>query len=227
MQTVRDYYDSLAKDYDNNRFGNSYGRYIDSSERKILHEWLDQVTPSKVVDIGCGTGRLLGFCMTGLDSSLEMLKIAAVKFPDRRLFQANLPHLCPEVNTCFQVAICFHVLMHLDENIIQQSFGEIRQLVPIGGHLVFDIPSKDRREIRPRSPSSTSWHGSTAATRADIDRWMGEHWQFVERRGILFFPIHRLPAFMRNWLCAVDGWIGKTPLARYSSYHVYRLKRQS
>lgn len=227
MQSVRDYYDKLAKDYDNNRFGNSYGRYIDGSERIILREWLDQITPDKVLDIGVGTGRLLDFAMTGLDPSPEMLKVAAAKFPDRRLILADLPHLGSKVDARFQAVICFHVLMHLNENVVAQSFEGIRHLVPIGGQLIFDVPSQDRRAVHQRSPGAESWHGSTAATRADIMRWMGPHWRLIGRHGILFFPIHRLPSFMRTWFCAVDGWIGRTPLARYSSYHIYRLERYS
>jgi SAM-dependent methyltransferase len=216
MQTIIDYYDKLAKDYDSNRFGNSYGRYIDCMERKILQEWLGQIPPDKVLDLGCGTGRLLDFAMTGMDPSQEMIKLAADKFPDRCLIAAGLPHIASQGDTTFQTVFCF-----------EKSFQSIGQLVKMGGHLIFDIPSQDRRAIFQRNPGALNWHGSTAATREEISLWIGPHWRIVERRGILFFPIHRLPSFIRGGLCRFDEWIGKTRLARYSSYHVYCLERLS
>ena len=69
MHLIRDYYDSLAKDYDRDRFGNSYGRYVDAMERKILCGWLGATPPGEVIDIACGTGRFLDFAMTGVDIS--------------------------------------------------------------------------------------------------------------------------------------------------------------
>lgn len=227
MQSILDYYDKLAKDYDSNRFGNSYGRYVDRLERKILREMLSHVPSDKVLDIGCGTGRLLDFAMTGMDPSQEMIKLAALKFPDRRLITAGLPHIASQGDATFQAVYCFHVLMHLDQITVEKSFQAIGKLVEVGGQFIFDIPAHDRRVIFPRSPGALSWHGSTTATRADIKRWMGPHWQIVERRGILFFPIHRLPTFLRKGLNVLDGWISSTTLSRYSSYHIYRLERIS
>jgi hypothetical protein len=34
MDRIVDYYDGLAKSYDSDRFGNSYGRFIDRQERQ-------------------------------------------------------------------------------------------------------------------------------------------------------------------------------------------------
>ena len=227
MQTILDYYNKLAKDYDSNRFGNSYGRYVDRLERKILHEWLNEIPPDRVMDIGCGTGRLLDFAMTGMDPSQEMVKLAAVRYPDRRLISAGLPHIASQGDATYQAVICFHVLMHLDQITVEKSFQSIGKLVKVGGHLIFDIPSQTRRAMFQRDPGALSWHGSTAATMEDINQWMGSHWRIVKRRGILFFPIHRMPSFVRAGLCAFDSWIGRTRLARYSSYHVYCLERIS
>jgi SAM-dependent methyltransferase len=227
IKTVLDYYNNLAKNYDDDRFGNSYGRYLDQLERSLLREWLSQTKPDDVVDIGCGTGRLLDFAMTGLDPSQEMLKVAAAKFPNHRLVLASLPDVRLKLEEFANNVICFHVLMHLDENVIKDSFDEVRHLLRIGGHFIFDIPSADRRALFRRKPTELSWHGSTAATYDDICHLAGSQWKLVERRGLLFFPIHRLPSFSRKWFGKLDSWLGKTPLARYCSYHVYRLERVS
>ena len=63
MNPIQDYYDKIAHKYDADRFGNSYGRYIDALEREILTTWLHGVKPENVLDIGCGTGRFLDFAI--------------------------------------------------------------------------------------------------------------------------------------------------------------------
>ena len=37
---VVQYYDQLAARYDRDRFGNSYGAYLDVQERRLLGRWL-------------------------------------------------------------------------------------------------------------------------------------------------------------------------------------------
>ncbi len=226
MQPIHDYYDKLAKDYDSNRFGNSYGRYIDAMERAILRAWLAGTSPGAVLDVGCGTGRLLDFAATGTDASAAMLQVAAAKYPDRRLLEARLPKLDFAAGASYRAATCFHVFMHFTPALIEQSLRELARVVAPGGKLVMDIPSRHRRGLNRRGASQSGWHGDTAATAADIARWAGPAWRIVRRRGILFFPIHRLPPFARPMLRTLDALIGRTWLGRYSSYHVYQLERQ-
>ena len=38
QKEVVEYYDSIASTYDDSRFGNSYGRFIDAEERKVLNQ---------------------------------------------------------------------------------------------------------------------------------------------------------------------------------------------
>lgn len=227
MQPISDYYDRLAEDYDQVRFGNSYGRYLDHLERVILRAWLSGTKPADVIDLGCGTGRLLDFAMTGVDASQEMLRVAARKYSSRRLIHATLPQVDSAVEDRFQAGICFHVFMHLDEKAIAASLQSIAQVVKGGGRLILDIPSRHRRSLSRRRPDESGWHGNTAATASDIEAWAGPQWRIVRRRGVLFFPIHRLPSFARPFFRELDDWIGRTPLGRFSSYHVYELERRS
>jgi SAM-dependent methyltransferase len=223
MTAIHDYYDRLAPDYDRDRFGNSYGRFVDAEERGVLRAWLKGTSPVEVVDIGCGTGRMLDFAMTGVDASAEMLKVAAGKFPGRRLVQSALPRLdLPDA--AFTAATCLHVFMHLDEALIRASFAEIARVLKRGGRLIVDIPSSHRRSMRRRKASETGWHGETAASQADIERWAGARWRVLRRRGVLVFPIHRAPGRLRGLLRGADSLIGRTPLARWASYHLYELE---
>src|SRR5687768_10315759 len=134
MQPIRDYYDALAPTYDHDRFANSYGRYVDAMERGLLRAWLRGRSPETVVDLACGTGRLLDFAMTGVDLSPAMLAQARAKWPDRRLIQADAAHTgLPSAS--FEAATCFHLLMHLDETACAAVLREAARLVKPGGTL--------------------------------------------------------------------------------------------
>ena len=280
MQPVHDYYEQLAPRYDQDRFGNSYGRYIDAMERAILRKWLVAIPPQEVLDLGCGTGRLLDFAMTGVDASPAMLQVAADKYPDRRLIHSNLPGLeallapadqgeqsgrsgqirqngqpgqnsqtvptrlrshtgaslstAPEntaLASClplrqFQAATCFHVFMHLSPQVISESLQTLAGLIRSGGSLIIDFPSQQRRALKRGRASSTLWHANTAATSAQLQAWAGPAWKIVARRGILFLPVHRLPAFARAACQPLDTLLCNSPLGNWASYHVYLLQRQ-
>jgi SAM-dependent methyltransferase len=223
VQPIGEYYDALAKTYDESRFGNSYGRYVDALERGLVGEWLRPFEPATVVDLGCGTGRFLNFAATGVDGSAEMLDEASRKHHGRRLVQADLAATGLESQS-FDAAICFHVLMHLDEASIASVFGEAARVVRPRGRFVFDVPSRARRKLGRRAP--TGWHGDTSASLADVRRLAGSEWRLVGWSGIVFFPVHRVPSGLRHWLRPLDAAIGRTPLGLWSSYLVCALERR-
>jgi len=228
MQSIRptpsitDYYDALAPAYDRDRFANSYGRYVDGLERAIVRSWLRGVDPNGVVDLACGTGRFLDFAATGVDLSAAMLERAREKWPARTLVHADAA--CTGLPSAgFDAAVCFHLLMHLDEASCRAVLAEAARLVRPGGRLIADIPSAPRRGLA-RRPAS-GWHGDTAATLADVRRWAGDAWRMRQWRGIVAIPIHRLPSALRAPLAGADALVGRTPLGRWSSYYVLRMER--
>ena len=223
MQPVIDYYDQLASEYDRDRFANSYGRYIDAQERAILRHWLNGADKTRTVDFGCGTGRLLEFATTGVDGSSEMLHIAAQKYPNHTLIHAELTDI-PLANASAAQAYCFHVLMHLDAATLTGFFKEAARILPSHARLIIDIPSAPRRALSKRPPSG--WHGDTAARIDEIATWTQDDWTIHRWRGIVFFPIHRMPSRIRPLFQTLDSWLGRTWLALYSSYYVIELERR-
>lgn len=222
MQQVYDYYETLAPTYDHERFANSYGRYVDAMERRLLGAWLRGRAPEGVVELACGTGRMLDFAMTGVDLSPAMLAEARAKWPDRRLVRADAASTgLPDAS--FGAAFCLHLLMHLDPSACRAVLAEAARLVRAGGSFVFDIPAKPRRELTKRPPSG--WHGDTAASIADVRGWAGGAWRLKRWRGIVFVPIHRVPSRLRAGLAGFDALIGRTPLARWSSYYLCEMER--
>jgi ubiquinone/menaquinone biosynthesis C-methylase UbiE len=222
MGSLHDYYESLAPNYDQDRFANSYGQYVDGMERVLLTRWLRCRAAASVVELGCGTGRFLNFAMTGVDSSVAMLSEARKKWPDRKLHHAEAAHTGLETNG-FDAALCFHVLMHLDETSCSEIFREAARLVRPGGSFIFDIPSKPRRNLSGRQ--SSGWHGSMSASLADIQAWGGGSWRLKRWRGILFFPVHHIPTGWRKSMAPLDRLICSTPLARWASYYVCEFER--
>ncbi len=222
MQSIHEYYESIATTYDASRFGNTYGRYVDWQERQALAVRLKNMPPEEVVDLGCGTGRLLNYAMTGVDASAAMLDEAHKKHPGRELILASLD-ATGLLSGRYGAALCFHVFMHLNEAAIVSALQEAARILRPGGRMIFDIPSRPRRALLHRQTSG--WHGDQAASLADVARWAGVQWRLVSWQGILFFPIHRLPAVLRRPLRRCDAWIGRTLLARWSSYYICELER--
>ena len=81
MNQIVTYYNELANDYDENRFKNSYGNYIDKQERGILNILLNK--KENILDLACGTGRLSNYATSGVDASVNMVEIARKKYPEK------------------------------------------------------------------------------------------------------------------------------------------------
>ncbi|MFA5860021.1 MAG: methyltransferase domain-containing protein [Elusimicrobiota bacterium] len=79
----------VVKSYDEKRFTSLYGRTVDVIEKKLIlraFEYAEVVPPGRVMDLPCGTGRVslmlaeLGFDVTGVDVSEEMVKMSQHKY---------------------------------------------------------------------------------------------------------------------------------------------------
>jgi len=113
MNQQTKYYNKIAKEYDHSRFSNSYGQYIDAQEKKVLTKLLKGVNKDNILDLGCGTGRLLDFANIGLDPSMEMIDIAKNKYPAKKIFEENATQTHFKENT-FDIDFSFNVFIHLD-----------------------------------------------------------------------------------------------------------------
>jgi|JI7StandDraft_1071085.scaffolds.fasta_scaffold02261_5 ubiquinone/menaquinone biosynthesis C-methylase UbiE len=219
---VRDYYDQLAPEYDLNRFGNTYGRYIDAQERTFLKRFL-QKGEGNILDAGCGTGRLSNFATHGADISLEMLKIAASKYPDKTFINGSITTM-PFEDTFFDLVFSFHVMMHQSANSLTVVLQEMYRLLKPGGYFVFDFPSAHRRNLLRQT--STGWHAATSFRISDIREHINQHWKLVLYKGVAFLPIHRIPVFIRPVLLPVDELLSVSPIRHYASYLIIVLQKQ-
>jgi len=220
---IEKYYDRIAKSYDESRFSNTYGQFIHAQETAILKNWLRGVDPHKTLDVGCGTGRFLPFAENGLDQSPEMLAVARNKYPHKNLSVGDAENTGFPAEH-FSAAFSFHVFMHLDKEKSQAILNEMHRILEPGGTFIIDFPSRKRRKLF--NNTQTNWHGANEFTLADWKQIVGNRWQLKASRGILFFPVHRLPVGLRRFFRLPDNLWCRSPFKEYASYLVIRLQKK-
>ena len=217
---VVDYYNSIAEDYDESRFGNSYGRFIDAEERRILDKLIDINADSNRLELACGTGRLTNYSTHGLDASEKMISHAKERHPDVEFREASA---CDTgyADGQFDLVYTFHFLMHIDDQTVKEVFEEVHRLLRTGGRFIFDIPSKKRRKLLHHK--QTSGHGATAMDKSDVESLAADRFKLNRTFGIMMLPVHKLPVSLRKPLTRMDYALANSFMRRYSSYQVYEL----
>lgn len=216
MDPIPAYYDALASDYDQSRFGNAYGQFIHQQERKALASLLRETPTTEVLDLACGTGRLLEFAETGCDLSPKMISEARQKFPSKTLVLGEATQL-PFEDGAFGVIYSMHFFMHLDHATATAVLAEAYRVLRPGGRLIFDFPSEKRRRLT-GGHHNQHWHGSNAMTKAKVLELSKHPWQITTSQGVLFFPIHRVPSTLRPYLLPLDTILCRSFLQEYASY---------
>lgn len=223
MEEIKEYYNKLAPDYDRDRFGNSYGKYIDRQEKAFVRKLLRAKSVDKTLDVGCGTGRFLEFACYGIDLSEEMIDVAQRKFPGKKLSVANVTDT-PFENSFFETALSFHLFMHLDKQTTQAAFNELQRILKPGGTLILDFPSKKRRELL--NHKQQNWHGANELTTEELKVIASDQWKLKETTGIAFLPVHSIPKYLRKIIITLDSLICRTFLKEYASYIVFVLEKK-
>lgn len=217
---VVNYYNTIADSYDESRFNNSYGQFIDAEERRILNALIDVERMPQRLEIACGTGRLTNYATHGLDASANMMALARkrhekVEFREASATDTGYP------DASFDLVYSFHLLMHLDKDTIRQIFDEVYRILRPGGRFIIDIPSRKRREFLHHRQAS--WHGGTQLASDDIVDMAKDLYKVNSSHGVMMLPVHKLPVFMRKPLIGFDYALANGFLKEYSSYLVFEL----
>lgn len=218
--SIQEYYSNLAESYDENRFGNSYGKYIDRQERVFLTGFFQDKRYAKVLDLGCGTGRLLDFATHGIDFSEKMLKVAQQKYPEKILAAGEISNI--PFHDEFECIFCFHVIMHQDKEETMAFLNECYQKLSKNGILIFDYPVKTRKKtISPQE----DWHAGNSFSSSEILEFSKNNWKVKHTTGVLLFPIHRFPKSIRRFFLPLDILLCRTFLKNWASYHITVLEK--
>lgn len=221
MNQIINYYNEIATTYDESRFNNTYGEFIDAQERKILDQLLSN-QKGVILDLACGSGRLLNYATIGVDGSSEMIKIAKEKFPEKEIFGADATQI-PLENNSVDAIISFHFLMHLNQEKIEAILKEAHRILKKGGRFIFDIPSKKRRART--NYKAGAWHGAYSSSIADLALMSKDLFEIKRTYGLLFLPIHRFSKNNRKKLLKLDYSLSNSWLKEYSSYLVLEFQK--
>jgi SAM-dependent methyltransferase len=138
----------LVSDYDN--------RVLEPAEVLLLARYREGFT-GRVLDAGCGAGRLLGYLVqlgadvVGLDISAAMVERAREHFPDADLRVGDLADLRAVVQGPFDVVLISDNLLDVFEDAERRRvLGEAREL--LGGEGVLIFSSHNLASQSPRSP---------------------------------------------------------------------------
>ena len=210
---IIDYYDNLAQNYDENRFNNSYGQFIDSQERRVLDKLLlPNSSQRQVLEIACGTGRLTNYATPALDASEKMMAIAQQKHKNVSFTLASATDTGFQ-DESFDAVFSFHLMMHLDTETIEHIFKEMHRILKPGGQFIFDIPSRKRRELLHHKQEG--WHGATHLSADEIKHLAGTRFKINRSFGIVMLPVHKLPNALRKVLVSTDYILANSPIKQY------------
>ena len=134
---TKEHFERIAGDYDGYKRKNWY--YYENI-KKILAGVIAEPHRKRILDIGCGTGEILGFLDplwgVGIDISENMIEIARNKFKDRK----NLYFQGRSVNIILSIFVCSQShLQHLclSWSALSILFAPFFQSQPISKSLMF------------------------------------------------------------------------------------------
>jgi ubiquinone/menaquinone biosynthesis C-methylase UbiE len=106
----------------------------------------------RVLDLGCGNGeplgvtlRSLGFSVTGLDSSSQMLSRFAAACPNTPAVR-GLAQACPFLDSTFDAAIAWGVMFHLPQPEQVEVLSSVSRVLKTGAPFLFTSGDVDGRD---------------------------------------------------------------------------------
>lgn len=113
--------------------------YLDSFEKYDLFEMMGDIRGKKVLDLGCGTGRMaeylrkFGAEVVGIDISEKMLEIARKKVGSATFVQGDVEDL-PFEDESFDMVVGAFLVVHLPE--LETCFREVYRVLKEGGEFI-------------------------------------------------------------------------------------------
>ncbi|MGA3324794.1 MAG: class I SAM-dependent methyltransferase [Terriglobia bacterium] len=113
----------------------------DSCTRRLAAEVLRAQPGQRVLDVGCGPGRLLAFLpdvsYVGIDASASYLATARARFPQSRFEQLDLEGDCSTFpDRDFDLIVAIGILHHLPDAAAARLFAFSHERLRVGGRLV-------------------------------------------------------------------------------------------
>jgi SAM-dependent methyltransferase len=224
MSTVVQYYDRIADEYDHSRFSHTWGRCLDHQERQLLERWLPSAETHDILDLGCGTGRMLDLATAGVDASANMVSVARSTNPSSPV-DCAMAHELPYRDASFDAVFSLHLAMHLNPRYLERVLHECHRVLRPGGRLIFDAPSDLRRRLNAYEPDG--WHCATVMNPWGVRQRAADLFEWEDFRGVMFAPFHRLPDALSRMLVRIDAAVGRHDVGRWAcSHYMFCLRRR-
>jgi SAM-dependent methyltransferase len=139
----------------------------------------------RVLELGCGAGRLSGFLaevareVHAIDVSPAMVAACRRAYPSVQAEQGDLRDLGGFGDGSFDaVAAGYSVLDVLTDDERRKAFAELRRIVASGGLLVFSSHNRDAGPDSPMTQARQSWR-EAVKTAMRMPRWLGNRRRLV------------------------------------------------
>lgn len=139
--------EKMAKKYDIDRFHNqtsSVVRYVEGRRIRIVAQLVDPAPNERVLEVGCGSGRVLGQFSSGrlhgIDLSRHLLAKARKKLGKRVALKFGDAEKIPYPSDYFDKVYCTEVLEHLRHP--KRAIDEICRVGKPGAIAVITIPNE-------------------------------------------------------------------------------------
>lgn len=235
MLDNRRYYDAFAAQYEHGR-DHGYHRLIDDLQVELV---APACIGRDVLEVGCGTGRLLGRIAplarsaVGADLSAGMLAAAV----ERGLccLQADATHL-PFADASFDTVYSFKVLAHVRQ--IEHAMAEIARVLRPGGRAYVEFYNRHSlrflsRRARGHKAVGQDTHEGHVFTRwdrpAECARYLPPELRVVGRHGVRIVTpaafFHRIPLVAWCLRRAEWFWRDRRPLRYFGGFYVLECER--
>ncbi len=139
----RSSYNAIASSWDAARTS-FYGR-----ERSYLDIFLEGLpVPSRILDLGCGTGRPIaehilarGHHLTGVDQASKLLDLARSRFPDGIWIESRIEDF--EATEQFAGVVCWDALFHIERLHHDALLSRVTKMVGTDGRLMLTVGGSD------------------------------------------------------------------------------------
>jgi len=184
-------YSAHAPSYDEARFAGDANAYLEQLRRRTVHKLLGPARDNvRVLDVGCGTGRGLGYLesagfrrVVGLDFTREMLLQAHAKFTavdaPPQLVRGDAFRL-PFRDATFDLVMSLNFLHMFRLDLQQQILAEATRVCRPGGRLVIEFESihkglfvsryLEQRRVKHRTKFNSVWEMRRLFPAAQFDR---------------------------------------------------------
>lgn len=200
----------------------SYIQFLHQEEEELLFPILRLYPPERILNLGCGTGRFMKYCQYGVDTDESMLTQAISKYRDKNIHIASLTNT-NFPNTSFDVIIAIDLLSHLSQEKAKAVFQEVVRLLRPNGKFIFTVLSKTRQTwLKNAVPPHSTYY-----TLKEVLEMLGDEVKYVKHEGMMFLPLHRIPAKARKYFLPLDTFLSKIISSDYSSYMMVVVEKKS